>query len=218
MALTRAGRVVIWGAEGTNEVCAVPASASNGVAAIACGPSVALAVKHDGTFLRWGDKSVGQLDLPLLVTAGRVIKPTGGMALGSAIVASDPAADSDGDGVPDDWEMLHGGRPLVADGTWPDQDGDGFDDREEFLADTNPRDTGSRLAAGWSAQAPGAAIAVTSTNRLYQLWSTGDLTARPQAWTPAGPPQAGTGAILELVDPAAAADAVYRVSAAPVHP
>lgn len=45
-------------------------------------------------------------------------------------------ADSDGDGLPDDWEIAHFGN-LLRDGSG-DFDGDGFSDRGEFLAGTDP--------------------------------------------------------------------------------
>src|SRR5207249_3353675 len=48
------------------------------------------------------------------------------------------AADSDGDGLPDDWEMAYFGD-LTRDGTG-DFDGDGQSDLAEFRAGTNPTD------------------------------------------------------------------------------
>jgi len=51
--------------------------------------------------------------------------------------------DSDGDGLPDDWELLFFGN-LGRDGTG-DFDNDGFRDSSEFLAGTNPTDAMSLL-------------------------------------------------------------------------
>jgi hypothetical protein len=53
--------------------------------------------------------------------------------------------DSDGDGMDDDWEMAHFGT-LDRDGTG-DFDGDGHTDLEEFLAGTDPTNSGSILRA-----------------------------------------------------------------------
>jgi YD repeat-containing protein len=51
--------------------------------------------------------------------------------------------DSDGDGLPDDWELLFFGN-LGRDGTG-DSDSDGFRDSSEFVAGTNPTDPSSLL-------------------------------------------------------------------------
>jgi hypothetical protein len=50
------------------------------------------------------------------------------------------SADSDGDGLPDAWEIEHGLDPAVAADRLQDTDGDGATDLEEFLSGTNPRD------------------------------------------------------------------------------
>ena len=53
------------------------------------------------------------------------------------------ADDTDGDGMPDDWEMVNHLNPLSTnsvDGAWDDADGDGLVNIYEFWADTNPRD------------------------------------------------------------------------------
>ena len=49
-----------------------------------------------------------------------------------------PEADTDGDGLPDAWEIRHFGSIFVSDGTG-DYDGDGLTDYYEYLAGTNPR-------------------------------------------------------------------------------
>ena len=53
------------------------------------------------------------------------------------------AADSDGDGLDDDWELAYF-NTLDRDGTG-DFDGDGYTDAQEFLAGTDPTNSGSIL-------------------------------------------------------------------------
>ena len=46
--------------------------------------------------------------------------------------------DSDGDGLPDSWEVAHGTDPLVNDAS-ADPDGDGLTNAQEFTAGTDPQ-------------------------------------------------------------------------------
>jgi hypothetical protein len=57
-------------------------------------------------------------------------------------------ADADGDGLPDDWELVNGLNPNSAagnDGANGDPDGDRFTNLQEFLAGTDPHDAQSLL-------------------------------------------------------------------------
>ena len=53
--------------------------------------------------------------------------------------------DSDGDGMPNDWEILYGLNPNDPTDAGQDADGDGMTNLQEFLAGTNPRDPASKL-------------------------------------------------------------------------
>ena len=55
----------------------------------------------------------------------------------------DEGTDSDGDGIPDIWELSHADN-LGQLGSNHDLDGDGFSDLEEYLADTDPTDPTDR--------------------------------------------------------------------------
>jgi hypothetical protein len=55
------------------------------------------------------------------------------------------AADRDGDGLPDTWEVVHGLNPNDGSDAELDPDRDGFNNLQEFLAGTDPRDSQSYL-------------------------------------------------------------------------
>ena len=54
-------------------------------------------------------------------------------------------ADTDADGLPDDWETAHGFEPTDSGDARLDTDLDGLSNHDEFLAGTNPRDNGNLL-------------------------------------------------------------------------
>jgi len=56
--------------------------------------------------------------------------------------------DSDGDGMPDPWEIQHGLNPNLNDANL-DPDQDGLTNREEYLAGTDPQDPLSLLRLDW---------------------------------------------------------------------
>lgn len=78
--------------------------------------------------------------------------------------------DADADGVPDLWELRHGTDPSTADGS-ADPDGDRFNNYSEWLAGTDPQDSGSFLRLEAMPAGPGMITLRfdAQTNRSYTL-------------------------------------------------
>ncbi len=104
-------------------------------------------------------------------------------------------ADSNGDGVPDDWEAKWG-QPAGSLAAGDDDDGDGADNLQEYYMDTHPLQAGDVLMAGplaWSNGRPTFNFQGKS-NRLYHVWYRDTLFAGPAAWqraTASNEPMAG---------------------------
>ena len=63
--------------------------------------------------------------------------------------------DTDGDGIPDWWETLHGLNPNLAADATLDTDGDGQTNKAEYLAGTDPRNANDTLRASITTNTPG---------------------------------------------------------------
>jgi hypothetical protein len=108
--------------------------------------------------------------------------------------------DTDGDGMPDWWEILYGLNPAVSNPPSSNADGDPFPDLQEYIADTNPTNPASFLQAV-QVYRPGTQrvqviFAPASTGRVYDIrWST-NMPAG--LWTPLILGMPGTGSNLVI--------------------
>ena len=94
--------------------------------------------------------------------------------------ALDPAADTDGDGLPDSWEDENFGN-LTATAT-ADSDGDGTTDLMEYLAGTDPGSAASVFRPSSHAAEGNLVLSVpTVSGRSYRVWGTANLQG---PWTP----------------------------------
>jgi hypothetical protein len=85
--------------------------------------------------------------------------------------------DSDGDGIPDDWELAHGLNPNDPADAALDPDGDGVSNLAEYVARTNPRDRTSFLRMA-SVGAGGGGIQISwasEANRLFTVQRSSNL-------------------------------------------
>jgi hypothetical protein len=86
----------------------------------------------------------------------------------------DPAADTDGNGFPDSWEMENFGALGVVPAA--DADGDGTTNMMEFLAGTNPQTATSVFRPASHIEGGNLILTVpTVPNRHYRVWGTADL-------------------------------------------
>lgn len=108
--------------------------------------------------------------------------------------------DTDGDGIPDEWENRHGGGPTLLNAL-ADLDNDGRSNYEEFMEDTDPTNAAS-VYPNRIDHAAGSGVlwlrvgAPTSTQRLYDIfWSTN---LQQGHWNACGLDQPGNGGEMLL--------------------
>ena len=118
--------------------------------------------------------------------------------------------DTDGDGLPDDWERAHAGNLTTLTGG-ADTDTDGVTNLQEYEADTNPLNANSKLQITSISHASGS-TAVTLNwssrpSRVYRLLRRSDLNPG-FSWTDVGlgtfAPSAGSVTTKTFAEPAAA--------------
>lgn len=119
----------------------------------------------------------------------------------------EPGLDTDGDGIPDAWELSQSGD-LVTYGPYPDDDDlDGKSDLEEYLADTNPGKDNSYLRiTDIDHLVPTSQVTWTvSPARLYLIEKSESAT-NESAWVDSGlglvAPEMATSLTRDILDPA----------------
>jgi hypothetical protein len=124
--------------------------------------------------------------------------------------------DSDGDGLPDAWEIANGLNPYSAsgnDGANGDPDGDHFTNLQEYLAGTDPHNGASYLKINSIAPSGGnMAISYTAiAGHTYTVQSRTNLTLGSwQKLSDAGP--FSTNTTVQVLDPATGKARFYRLT------
>jgi hypothetical protein len=122
--------------------------------------------------------------------------------------------DTDGDGIPDWWELAHGLNPNDPTDANRDDDGDGFTNLQEYLAGTDPADPASAFKiTGIDFVGANARVTFPSVlDKSYLLETTGSLSSTN--WLSVTQNVAGTGSPLQIIDPGGATNTpprYYRV-------
>jgi hypothetical protein len=128
--------------------------------------------------------------------------------------------DSDGDGLPDAWELIQASNLVTLNGAG-DNDGDGVPNSQEYLADTHPLDPTSNLRiTSFVASANGTANTITFTSRptrVYEVQERTSLSVAP-LWSDSGlgrvAPDAGVTTTRSFADTASQMR-YFRVEASP---
>ena len=93
-----------------------------------------------------------------------------------------PLGDNDGDGIPNDWEILYSLNPNDPSDADIDLDGDGMSNRQEYWAGTNPRDLNSVLKLRMtytSTNSPATLTFLAISNHTYGVQVAGKMKDNP---------------------------------------
>jgi hypothetical protein len=139
---------------------------------------------------------------------------TGGTTPDNFTITKQGAADTDGDGIPDEWEIAHGLNRLLASDAALDPDGDGLSNLDEYQAGTDPKNAADKPRVGQIVAAADGSITLqipTILDRRYRIEANNQFPTG--TWSSVADNVAGTGGIVSVPDAGAAgvSSRIYRV-------
>jgi hypothetical protein len=178
------------------------------------GADIAIVPQLSGDFVsgRWtGEITVTEAATNMFL---RVEDSEGHAAASSLFTVVPAGVDTDGDGLPDEWEIRYfGSTNAPQGGPEDDPDRDGLTNLSEYLAGTSPQDARSVLAIT-AIELLGTTVRIsfsTVIGHTYRVERTDDLGRGP--WSILADQVPGNGASVSVLDPAGAAQGnrFYRV-------
>ncbi len=110
--------------------------------------------------------------------------------------------DTDGDGMPDYWELANALDPNDPSDATLDSDNDGVSNRDEYQFGTDPHSAASRFSVASPQAKPGGGMVIrfnTGLDRIYRVEFKDNL--NDPVWLPLGADIPGTGGTIEVTDP-----------------
>lgn len=139
------------------------------------------------------------LTLPTVARAGRRVAATASnlfLTSELSLPVTVSSIDSDGDGLPDDYELAKGLNPMDPADAALDGDGDGQSNLAEYLGGTDPRDSKSGFRTSLAQVSFFELSFPTGVGRSYTIEASDQLATGP--WRPLVPVVFGTGGLLTI--------------------